>query len=99
MRTLPRVVAVEPIEAYVLKLTFSDGRVRELDFAPTVRAGAFTTIADPLTFESVFVDDQTGTICWPNGMDLDPDVLHGDVDSVVNFAPRVVREYQLRPSA
>ncbi len=99
MRTLPRVIAVEAIENYVLRLTFSDGLVRELDFAPTVRAGVFTSIADPSMFEAVFVDDQTGTICWPNGVDLDPDVLHGGAESTASFAPRSVREYQLRSSA
>jgi Protein of unknown function (DUF2442) len=29
-------------------------------------------------FAQVRVDTEIGTITWPNGADLDPDVLHGD---------------------
>jgi len=28
-------------------------------------------------FGRVFVDESLGTIAWPNGADLDPDVLYG----------------------
>ena len=33
---------------------------------------------DPGYFRRVRVDDELRTIVWPNGFDLDPDVLHGD---------------------
>ncbi len=29
-------------------------------------------------FAQVQLDDELGTIVWPNGADFDPDVLHGD---------------------
>jgi hypothetical protein len=29
-------------------------------------------------FSQVVVDDELGTVVWPNGADMDPDVLHGD---------------------
>jgi hypothetical protein len=32
-----------------------------------------------VTFASVAVDPVAGTVAWPNGIDLDPDTLHGDV--------------------
>jgi hypothetical protein len=31
---------------------------------------------DPAEFARVTVDQQAGTIVWPNGVDLDPDVLY-----------------------
>jgi hypothetical protein len=34
----------------------------------------------------VRVDDELGTVAWPNGADLDPLVLHGDFEP----APRLV---------
>jgi hypothetical protein len=30
----------------------------------------------------VSVDTELGTVVWPNGYDLDPDVLHGDHKAV-----------------
>jgi hypothetical protein len=33
---------------------------------------------DPELFRRVRVDHELGTVVWPNGADLDPDVLHGD---------------------
>jgi hypothetical protein len=33
---------------------------------------------DPQLFQRVRVDEVLGTIVWPNGADLDPDVLHND---------------------
>jgi hypothetical protein len=30
---------------------------------------------DPQLFRSVRVDETLGTVVWPNGADLDPDVL------------------------
>lgn len=95
----PRVVAVEHLEGYVLTITFSDGVVRELDFAPTVSVGVLAQLADPEIFAAVEVDDVAGTIAWPCGIDFDPDVLHGGSASTVEFAPSVVREYRLRPTA
>ncbi len=43
-------------------------------------------MAEPLRdrayFRKVRVDPELGTVVWPNGYDLDPDVLHGDYESV-----------------
>jgi hypothetical protein len=37
---------------------------------------------DDEVFASVRVDHELGTIVWPNGADIDPDVLHGDAPPV-----------------
>jgi Protein of unknown function (DUF2442) len=39
-------------------------------------------------FAQVRVDDELGTVVWPNGADLDPLVLHGDFEPVSRFAHR-----------
>jgi len=33
-------------------------------------------VADPALFRQVQVDRELGTIVWPNGADIDPDVLY-----------------------
>lgn len=38
--------------------------------------------ADPAYFSQVRVDEEAGTIVWPNGADLDPLVLHSKVTGI-----------------
>jgi hypothetical protein len=77
-----RVTGVQPLEGYRLRITFNDGVVREVDFAEDLERAADGTLAEPLRdpdyFRQVRVDEQLRTIVWPNGLDADPDVLHGD---------------------
>ncbi|MDA8355801.1 MAG: DUF2442 domain-containing protein [Actinomycetota bacterium] len=95
-----RVLDVEYLGDHRLRLRFSDGLVRELDFAGALTGGGvFEPLQDPGFFGQVSIDQVAGTISWPNGVDLDPDVLHGDHDPVLGEAPRVLREYRLRPTA
>ena len=95
MTALARVTTVEHLGARLLRVTFSDGLVRELDFADAL-PGVLATIDDDAAFAEVTVDSVAGTICWPNGIDLDPDVLHGDHASASVVQPHVVREYRLQ---
>ncbi len=79
----------------MLRVTFSDGLVRELDYSGAL-PGVLAMIDDDLTFADARVDPVAGTICWPNGIDLDPDVLHGDRKSASAVQPSVRREYRLQ---
>lgn len=99
MTQLPRITAVEPLGEYRLRLTFDDGLVRDLDFRQVVdRGGVFERLDDPAYFAQVTVDQVTGTICWPNGVDLDPDVLHGDAEPESGCGYELVSEDRLRPT-
>jgi hypothetical protein len=60
-----------------LHLRFDDGLEGELDFSAFLEfEGVFAPMRDPKEFAQVFVNKEFGTIVWPNGADLDPDVLH-----------------------
>ena len=93
-----RVVAVEHLGAFQLRITFSDDLVRELDFDGVLQGGVFAELEEHSTFAQVSVDEVAGTICWPNGVDLDPDVLHGDFEPASGRPPRLLRQYRLRPT-
>lgn len=95
MVTLARVNDVEYLGERVLRVTFSDGFVRELDFAGAL-TGVLASIDEDGAFALVEVDSVAGTICWPNGIDLDPDVLHGDYVSASAGQPDVLREFRLQ---
>ena len=60
MTALARVTAVEHLGARLLRVTFSDGLVRELDFADAL-PGVLATIDDDAAFAEVTVDSVAGT--------------------------------------
>lgn len=74
-----QVTGVRVLRDRLVHLEFSDGSTREVDLTALMRGPLFEHVAaDDEAFRQVWVDEESGTICWPNGADLDPDVLHGD---------------------
>jgi hypothetical protein len=79
---LVQVTSVEVLGHYRLRLGFSDGLVRDVDLSRLAdRGGVFVPLRDPEYFSQVRVDPEAGTVVWPNGVDLDPLVLHGDYEA------------------
>lgn len=76
----PRVNEVQHVRNHILRLTFSNGEVAELDLGPSIRGrgGVFTPLEDVEYFAQVMVDPEARTLVWPNGVDLDPDVLYSE---------------------
>ena len=71
------VIAVEYLSDHRLLLTFESGEQREVDVASLVRFdGVFEPLDDLDFFRQVRVEPDIGTITWPNGADLCPDVLY-----------------------
>lgn len=74
---LTDVVEVKPLGGHRLFLRFDDGAAGEIDVASIVRFdGIFAPLRDPKIFARVRLNAELGTIVWPNGADLCPDVLH-----------------------
>lgn len=77
---LKDIVDVKPQAGYRLFLRFEDGTSGEIDLAPFLDfRGLFAALKDPAYFAQVSVDSELGTVVWPNGVDLDPDVLYSRV--------------------
>lgn len=76
----PRIQDVRYLHNYVLRLSFADGSEAELDFADKVigHGGVFAPLSDVTYFSPVAVDPEAHTLIWPNGLDLDPDVLYAE---------------------
>ena len=74
----PRVTQVCWIGEYRLGLGFTDGTRGELDLRDRVvgRGGVFAPLEDLAIFRRAAVDQEAGTIVWPNGVDFCPDVLY-----------------------
>ena len=74
---LEDVVEVEAVGEHRLRLKFENGVEGEVNVATLVPfEGVFAPLRDPSVFATVSVDRELGTVCWPNGADLDPDVLY-----------------------
>lgn len=60
-----------------LRLEFEGNELRDLDVADIVPfQGVFENLKDPRYVSQVRVNPEIGTIVWPNGADLCPDVLY-----------------------
>ncbi len=91
LRLLARIIAVEPLDGFRLRLTFTDGLVREVDLSGDRWGPMAEPLQDPAYFPQVSVDPELGTVVWPNGYNLDPDVLHGDHEPVGRPAAQASR--------
>lgn len=71
-----RIRTVAPLEGFKLKLGLTDGSERIVDVSALVQGPVFEPIrASREMFCAVAVDPVLGTVVWPNGADIDPDVL------------------------
>ncbi|RUQ41269.1 MAG: DUF2442 domain-containing protein [Candidatus Competibacteraceae bacterium] len=73
------VTKVQPLPGRRLNLTFEDGLNAVIDMDGIVKTyrGVFLPLLDDCFFRQVRVDPELGTIVWPNGADVCPDVLYG----------------------
>jgi hypothetical protein len=88
---------LDAVYARVLRVVFTDGLVREFDFA-SCNAGVFAALDDD-AFAAVSVDPIAGTISFPGRIDFDPDVLHGDAPAASRHQPVLIRQYPLEHSS
>jgi len=71
-----RIRGVESLGGFRVRLSLTDGSSREIDLAQYLNGPVFEAIrTDPAAFQAVRIDEELGTIVWPNGADIDPDVL------------------------
>ena len=91
---LKDIVAARPAGGHKLWIAFEDGREGTVDVAELVEfRGVFAELQDPAKFAEVTVDSEIGTVRWPGGADLDPDVLYSRITGLpinIERAPATV---------
>jgi hypothetical protein len=77
---LKDIAAAHAMGDHRLYLRFEDGVEGVVDLAPLLKfEGVFAPLEDPAYFAQVSVDRELGSVVWPNGADLDPDVLYARI--------------------
>ena len=72
---LVRVQHIEPRDGYTVAVYFTDGTYREVNLDTYLRGPIFEPIRRDLALlRAMHIEE--GTIAWPNGADIDPDVLY-----------------------
>lgn len=79
---LYRIDAVTPLEGYRIWIRFQNGVKGEVDLSDLAGKGVFHAWDEPGFFQRVFVDERSGTVAWPGGLDLAPDALYEDVAGI-----------------
>lgn len=60
---------------YRLRVTFNDGAIKEVDLEAELSGPVFEPLRDVQFFRKVRLNQDTGTIEWPNGADFAPEFL------------------------
>ena len=80
---MPRPTRIQSVELqhnFTVRLGLTDGRMKSVNLEKYLKGPIFEPIRDnPAEFAKVYVDPRAGTIVWPNGADIDPDVLCDDL--------------------
>ena len=73
---MSHVTRVELVRDHCLRLSFDDGCEGEVRFGDDDWGGVFDPLKDPAYFAEARLDEELGTVVWPNGADIAPETLH-----------------------
>lgn len=77
---LKDIVEVAVHVPHKLFIRFEDGVSGDFDVAAATNfAGVFAPLRDEAVFASVEVNIELGTVQWPDGADVDPDVMYASL--------------------
>ena len=72
------IISARPVQSRQLELTFENGlrAIVAMDSGVKTYTGIFAPLLEDSYFQQVKVNSELGTIVWPNGADVCPDVLY-----------------------
>ena len=77
----PDITEIAPVSHGVLRLVFADGLSGEVDVLARMHGPVFERARTPVGFSEAVLDVESGTVAWPGGADLAPDVLYERIRS------------------
>jgi hypothetical protein len=88
-----RVRAFQLAGGHTIHIVFEDGFARTIDFEPILAGELYGPLRDLGVFNGVRLDQEVGTLVWPNGADFDPATLY-DWPSAVEELTRMARSWR-----
>jgi hypothetical protein len=86
---VPEVVAVQHVAGHRIHVRFDDGAEGEYDVSEGLPfEGIQAALANPAYVALVRIDPGCGTVAWPNGFDICPDLLYLAVQARPRGRPR-----------
>ena len=79
MMMTPRLLTARHLEGYRIELAYEDGRRGVVDLEDELWGEVFEPLRDPEVFAAFRLDDELGTLVWPNGADLAPEFLYAQL--------------------
>lgn len=73
------VVDARNVGGYVIWLKFKDGTMGEIDLSSELIGPVFEPLRSQKLFSEFRIDSEFHTLVWPNGADIAPESLHGNV--------------------
>ena len=73
---MTKIIKAVPLEGYRLKIRFRTGEEGIFDMNNWLDGPIYSKLRDRDMFNHVAIDEIAGTICWPNGIDVCPDVVY-----------------------
>ncbi len=71
-----QIIDITCLPDYRLILTFSDKSRRIVELEPLLEGPLFGELKSVEKFKQVYLDKEFGSIEWPNGADICPDLLY-----------------------
>lgn len=72
----PKLITVEPMEHFTLKLVYETGEVKIFDVSPYMSGSWFGELKNPDCFKTVHMLPDGIGIEWPDGQDIAPHELY-----------------------
>ena len=76
---IPKIISVVYQGGYVLRITFSDDTVGDINLENELYGELFEPLKDTNLFKKVAVHPDFHTLYWPSGADLAPEFLYEQI--------------------
>lgn len=76
------IISAKPLNNFRLEIQFSDQKKGVVDMNTYLWGEAFEPLKNPSYFKKVQLNNDIGTICWPNGVAISPESLYKNTYSI-----------------